>query len=407
MNKLTTFVMGAALVAATLMRGQTIRVTGGNVGIGDEPGTERLLVQGSQRITGHLKFPSPSADVNDGRLGTALFASGLNIVGANTDATLRRLTVWGEIVQLENGGTNKWMGPSSFTGNVTVPAILDADNVGYYLNPNGTSRMNGVHADKVVAFSGSTGNSGVANSTGFLGSIELQSNGPGAAMIAFHRPGNYATYFGLDTDNRFKVGGWSAGAAANPVALMNVWNGRIYFDEGQGFVHATRFYDREDGSFVVDANGASRLHEVLVTSMMGTHVGYDSGRTGARAYEWGYQEGGPWSSPYPDLVFGYHTGLKFGANVGFGGSRFYADHPSMSTDMLFSVGNGDRHVRVTADLYVGGQVQATTVRSTSSRRWKDDIKPLGAALDLVRSLQGVTYTWKAGTALAGENDIVS
>ena len=58
----------------------------------------------------------------------------------------------------------------------------------------------------------------IATATGSLGGVEIQ--GPGgntAAFIAFHRPGIYATYFGLDTDNVWKVGGWSAGAVAYPI----------------------------------------------------------------------------------------------------------------------------------------------------------------------------------------------
>ena len=50
--------------------------------------------------------------------------------------------------------------------------------------------------------------------TGSVGGIELQSSGSGtAAFMSFHRPGAYASYFGIDTDNNFAVGGWSAGAA--------------------------------------------------------------------------------------------------------------------------------------------------------------------------------------------------
>lgn len=36
-------------------------------------------------------------------------------------------------------------------------------------------------------------------------------NSAGPAMISFHRPGIYATNMGIDTDNVFKIGGWSAG----------------------------------------------------------------------------------------------------------------------------------------------------------------------------------------------------
>lgn len=54
----------------------------------------------------------------------------------------------------------------------------------------------------------------VLNATASLGGIMVQ--GPGTtngAYISFHRPGIWASYFGLDTDNQFAVGGWSAGAA--------------------------------------------------------------------------------------------------------------------------------------------------------------------------------------------------
>ena len=50
--------------------------------------------------------------------------------------------------------------------------------------------------------------------SGSLGGVMVQ--GPGTtngAYMSFHRPGIYAAYFGLDTDNNFAVGGWSAGAA--------------------------------------------------------------------------------------------------------------------------------------------------------------------------------------------------
>ena len=62
-------------------------------------------------------------------------------------------------------------------------------------------------------FGGVTGNSGMATAAADLGEIEILGSG-GAAMALFHRPGSFASYFGLDTDNLWKVGGWSAGANA-------------------------------------------------------------------------------------------------------------------------------------------------------------------------------------------------
>lgn len=56
----------------------------------------------------------------------------------------------------------------------------------------------------------------------------------------------------------------------------------------------------------------------------------DSGKpaTGsAHAYAL-YQEGGAWSTPYPDLRINYHTGIKIGANANYNGVRFTTDYNS-------------------------------------------------------------------------------
>jgi hypothetical protein len=47
--------------------------------------------------------------------------------------------------------------------------------------------------------------------TGGQGGPQVQSQGSGAAMISFHRPGAYAINFGLGTDNQLRTGGWSRG----------------------------------------------------------------------------------------------------------------------------------------------------------------------------------------------------
>lgn len=67
---------------------------------------------------------------------------------------------------------------------------------------------------------GGSGNSAMNTATASLGEIEVRGNGTGAAMMGFHRPSAYASYFGLDTDNKWKVGGWSAGAVAYEIVHM-------------------------------------------------------------------------------------------------------------------------------------------------------------------------------------------
>ena len=68
-----------------------------------------------------------------------------------------------------------------------------------------------------------------------------------------------------------------------------------------------------------------------------------------------YQEGGAWSSPFPDLVIGFHTGIKIGGYKNYNGTRFYSDAPGRPGAFeLMSIGNGDNHIRVAYNLYRGG-----------------------------------------------------
>ena len=72
-----------------------------------------------------------------------------------------------------------------------------------------------------------------------------------------------------------------------------------------------------------------------------------------------YQAGGSWSSPFPDLVIGYHTGIKIGGYQSYGGTRFYNDAPERTgATEIFSVGDGDTHVRVVNNFITGGTITA-------------------------------------------------
>jgi hypothetical protein len=119
-----------------------------------------------------------------------------------------------------------------------------------------------------------------------------------------------------------------------------------------------------------------------------TGVGGDSGNEN-HGYAI-YQGGGGWSSPYPDLHIGYHTGIKIGANTGYGGIRFYND--STMETILFSVGNTDTNVRVTNNLYIGsaggwitdllaGKQAAGSYASASHTHAISEVTGLQAALD--------------------------
>ena len=78
-----------------------------------------------------------------------------------------------------------------------------------------------------------------------------------------------------------------------------------------------------------------------LTTLSWTSVG---GNSGLSNYDYAfYQEGGAWTSPFPDLVIAFHTGIKIMSATSYGGTRFYNNSPSYvgAADPLFIVGNID------------------------------------------------------------------
>lgn len=116
----------------------------------------------------------------------------------------------------------------------------------------------------------------------------------------------------------------------------------------------------------------------------GTSGQNNSAQASALSYHYGYQYGGAWTSPFPDLILGYHTGVRIGGYYGYGGTRFYDDHPSRTSTIIFSVANGDAHVRATNNIYA----------YTSDKRLKENFRPIENAVDKVKAIGGFIFDWR-------------
>ncbi len=112
-------------------------------------------------------------------------------------------------------------------------------------------------------------NSSIANETGGLNKLEVIGTG-GAAMMTFHRPGNYATYLGVDNDNQLKVGGWSQGNNSYP--LLHSANFSAYAAPAN-HNHDDRYYTETEmntllagkqatGSYVTNGGNVSSIQRV-------------------------------------------------------------------------------------------------------------------------------------------------
>ena len=101
------------------------------------------------------------------------------------------------------GGVNWGSGRMVANNDIRAPIFYDYNDTAYYLDPNGTSSLNSQCIGSWYFRSNrNTNDSGAplqAYSTGGLG-----------ATMAFHRAGVFAVNMGLDSDNVFRIGGWSA-----------------------------------------------------------------------------------------------------------------------------------------------------------------------------------------------------
>lgn len=106
------------------------------------------------------------------------------------------------------------------TGSAAAPLDLTVAQLATMLDGTGTFvlKAGDTMTGRLVNTGALAASQGMATTTSNLGAFEARSQGSagtaGAAFITFHRPSNQAVYFGLDTDNQLKVGGWSMGANA-------------------------------------------------------------------------------------------------------------------------------------------------------------------------------------------------
>jgi hypothetical protein len=97
------------------------------------------------------------------------------------------------------GGWGSWCtdgGDWQTDAAVWASIFYDINDSTYYLNLNGYSQVNG------------NGSVNGSNTTG----LNIFSTAGNGAIMAFHRGGFFAVNMGLDSDNVFRIGGWSAGA---------------------------------------------------------------------------------------------------------------------------------------------------------------------------------------------------
>jgi hypothetical protein len=229
-------------------------------------------------------------------------------------------------------------GNSYASGSFRAPIFYDTNDTAYYANPASTSNFNSATFAGDVDFNGGANalnitssdirSSGTSDWTGNPGNDTLKiqahsnrwyivSNGNSNRIVQFRQDGSDKSY--IANDGRLHgVGGTASGDWRAPI-----------------------FYDTNNTGYYQDPASTSRMNVVMANYYDSAHSGGDSNINRAdRPYEWGFQQDGAWSNPYPDLVFQYHTGITMAAYHGYDGISFRQDYNS---DTLRFRINGGSH----------------------------------------------------------------
>jgi hypothetical protein len=155
-------------------------------------GTITTLVATNSRTTTAVdtNFSTANAVISGGSLNNTT-------VGATTHTTGRFTTVTATTV---NAGTIGNSG-ATLTGTLSTAAQTNVTSLG---------TLTGLTLSGTIT--GKTNTGGVVSASNDTGALSVRGDASNAASISFHRPGLYAVNMGLDTDNVFKIGGWSATA---------------------------------------------------------------------------------------------------------------------------------------------------------------------------------------------------
>jgi len=215
-----TYTSGSFNGSANVTGTATLAASGVTAGTyGSSTNIPQLTVDAKGRVTAvsnvAVSIPSGSLTFTGDVTGTGTTGSSTALTLANSGVTAGTYTK----VTVDAKG-RVTTGAALAAGDVPTLNQSTTGNAGSVTNGVYTTGEQTITARKIF----STTNSAIASASGDLSTLEVRSTSTGAAFMAFHRPTLYAAYFGLDSDNVWKVGGWSMGANSYPILHSNNYN---------------------------------------------------------------------------------------------------------------------------------------------------------------------------------------
>ena len=228
-------------------------------------------------------------------------------------------------------------------GGMYAGAYYDANDSGYYLDPNSTSnqalRVRGgiLHGPNTswgqYLYVGGNGHwtSSYASVVATNGNLHIDPQSGDHLYFNYYVNGMARFYNGSGAE-RFRVD----------------TNGIVYaFSQFRTPIA----YDYNNTGYYSDPASTSQFNVTRANRYAFRGTGGNSGQSIGNAYEL-FQTSGSWSYPYPALRINYHTGIDLGANASYNGFRFMNDYNSNT--VRFQINGGSNYTYANTWINIGG-----------------------------------------------------
>ena len=283
-----------------------------------------------------------------------------------------------------------------------APQFTDSDNTGYYLNPASTSNLNALTTNTRAKWGMSRYTTSRESRTGdqnYWTGTHGWGTGDGTWATAFKGGFSGWDIWGSNTDHPQGAGyihaqgivsgqhfstsdgargyGWQMVGATNATSnrywARGKWSTSIsgwkefamYGGGGSGDLRASIFYDSDNTGYYGNFASTSRLNtlETIGRTVIGGRFDYNAyNSVGSTRLHFGggnsdangnYYIGtnlNNYGGNYTKLDLRWHTGIRMGAQPGYGGIRFY-NNEDLSSEIM-SIGRGDTNIRIETSLRV-------------------------------------------------------
>ena len=258
---------------------------------------------------------------------------------------------------------------------IRAPIFYDSNDTSYYLDPNGGSVLNyvnheiGIGVNKAGSQTSTNGISLYGTYTGGVPTYGMMFTGTSGQGTHGSVTDGWATFFTMNDNN---ARGWIFRKVGGSNTSSISAGGVATFDSS---IRSPIFYDSNNTGYYLDPQATSAINTVNIKGAI-TFPSSNLGAVTRGSENFAiYQESGSWTTPYPDLNIGFHTGISMGAYSGYNGMRFYND-ANMVTQVMsinnVSDGLGADDVYVNNSLVAGSSLRAPIFYDSNNTAYYGD-----------------------------------